>query len=338
MNQDSKTPSSTAPKPSTLVGSGTSITEGLKGLFCGVLFGITSPLVGHPFDSLKTKMQAQSTYAFTKDSTFKILRNIIKQEGFLALYKGLTPPLVGSSIFRAVQFASYSTMYAALRNESWATFEISSLGDMQIRVFIAAIFSTTCRTIIETPLEMLKVRRQTQQSWLPPSTNPLSSSSSLTFSKPFIYIKHIPAILQSLYRGFSITWIRTLFALGGFFVIIDHVDRHHHHWLNIPYIGPFVKGSLCTTLAWWMSWPFEVVKNQTQANTPLHNTTNNNLVIINARTRMKYLLNNLWYSSSTERITAIQLLFRGIGPGTVRSMLANGAALSVYTMCQKSIQ
>jgi hypothetical protein len=33
--------------------------ESIFGLFCGFLYGITSPLVGQPLDTVKTKMQAQ---------------------------------------------------------------------------------------------------------------------------------------------------------------------------------------------------------------------------------------------------------------------------------------
>jgi solute carrier family 25 carnitine/acylcarnitine transporter 20/29 len=32
--------------------------EGLYSLLCGILFGATNTIVGHPFDTIKTKMQA----------------------------------------------------------------------------------------------------------------------------------------------------------------------------------------------------------------------------------------------------------------------------------------
>jgi len=42
-----------------LVGKGDGWTEGLKALLCGFLFGVTSPLVGHPLDTVKTNMQVR---------------------------------------------------------------------------------------------------------------------------------------------------------------------------------------------------------------------------------------------------------------------------------------
>lgn len=36
--------------------------EGLISLVCGFMFGATNALVGHPFDTIKTKMQAEHDY------------------------------------------------------------------------------------------------------------------------------------------------------------------------------------------------------------------------------------------------------------------------------------
>ena len=36
--------------------------EGLLSLFTGCIFGGTNTAVGHPFDTIKTKMQAQSQH------------------------------------------------------------------------------------------------------------------------------------------------------------------------------------------------------------------------------------------------------------------------------------
>ncbi len=82
------------------MGGGTGAQEAWKGLFCGTLFGMTSPLIGHPLDTVKTKMQAQTSYM--AGSATRTLLNVVKHEGFFALYRGLLPPLVGSSIWDTV--------------------------------------------------------------------------------------------------------------------------------------------------------------------------------------------------------------------------------------------
>jgi hypothetical protein len=66
-----------------LVGTGSGTVEGMRSLFCGVLFGLTSPLIGHPLDTIKSKMQAQTDYF--KGSATRTLINVVKNEGFFAV-------------------------------------------------------------------------------------------------------------------------------------------------------------------------------------------------------------------------------------------------------------
>lgn len=124
-----------------LVGSGKYTKEGLLGTGCGILYGLTSPLVGHPIDTgalrrlppsasvlhasparlivltlftdmdaVKTKMQAQDAYM--KGGALRTMQNVVRQEGFLALWRGLSAPLAGSMVFRSVQFGVYNARCA----------------------------------------------------------------------------------------------------------------------------------------------------------------------------------------------------------------------------------
>lgn len=46
----------------------------------------------------------------------KTFTRVVRYEGFMGLYKGLLPPLIGSSIFRAVQFAAYNACQTTLND------------------------------------------------------------------------------------------------------------------------------------------------------------------------------------------------------------------------------
>jgi solute carrier family 25 (mitochondrial carnitine/acylcarnitine transporter), member 20/29 len=78
----------------TLVGSGSGTTEGLRGLTCGLLFGLASPIVGHPLDTIKTKMQT----SHLRGNSLSVFRDVIRVEGARGLFRGILPPLLGSSI------------------------------------------------------------------------------------------------------------------------------------------------------------------------------------------------------------------------------------------------
>jgi hypothetical protein len=51
----------------------------------GVLYGVTSVCVGHPFDTLKTKMQAQ--VGFEKTNMFQTLFKTLRTQGVIGLYR-----------------------------------------------------------------------------------------------------------------------------------------------------------------------------------------------------------------------------------------------------------
>ena len=287
-----------------LVGTGHETTEALRGLLCGTIYGLTSPLVGHPLDTIKTKMQAQNIYANT--SAYKTLLTVFKSEGIKGLYRGLLPPLVGSSIFRSVQFSAYAWAYSRAGNYSILKEEVPYTGGIQLRVILGGLFSSTVRASIEAPLEYIKVRKQTNQGWL--------ESKSISEA-----IRNPSKEIRSLYRGFTLFWTRTYLVMGTFFILVDTLERHHSDWLTIPILGPFMKGGVCATLAWIIAWPAEVMKNQIQAGTTGAGEGN-------IFRRAKFLL---------EHRGGIRGLYRGMGPGVVRSLIANGSSMIAFSYCQK---
>lgn len=269
--------------------SGSSLTETIAGLGCGLLYGFTSPVIGQPFDTVKTKMQAD--LAYMKMGMFASFRKIWIEEGIRGWYRGIIPPLLGSSIFRAIQFSVYGGAYRALGEDatvgSYVTNTIPYSGGLQYRVILAGVASSTARTFIETPLELIKVRRQLNQPWQ----------------------------MSELMNGFTVTWLRTVGLMCTFFVLVDSTERHIPWVIDQPLIGPFFKGGICATFAWWIIWPFESVKSQIQGNTEGPR---------NILPRMAWCIKNY----------GVRSLFRGILPGSCRSLIANGASMAVFSACQ----
>lgn len=70
------------------------------GFVAGVFSGITKLAVGHPFDTIKVRMQTSPDGQFKgpMDCLLKTIRN----EGVRGLYKGATPPLVGWMVMDSV--------------------------------------------------------------------------------------------------------------------------------------------------------------------------------------------------------------------------------------------
>jgi solute carrier family 25 (mitochondrial carnitine/acylcarnitine transporter), member 20/29 len=318
---------SSSPSPSAasvrLVGDGSASSEAMRGLVCGTIYGLTSPLIGHPLDTVKTKMQAQAGYM--TGSALRTLTDVVRKEGFLALYRGLLPPLVGSSIFRSVQFSVYAAAYGAAgagagsgagadslsssssSSSPFLTREVPGTGGLQVRVLTSGLVASLARALIETPLELIKVRRQTGQAWL------ASGSAGEALRNPV-------REARNLYQGFGVAFVRTWGLMGSFFVMVDVLERNHADLLAIPVLGPFMKGGVCATAAWVLVWPFEVLKNQIQAGTNAGAGPNAGWAV-----RARYAM-----ASSG----GVRGLYRGIGPGLLRSVLANGSSMVAFNFCQ----
>ena len=256
-------------------------------------------LCRHPLDTVKTKMQAEA--AFARSSAVRTLTDTVKREGFLALYRGLLPPLAGSLIFRSLQFSAYTFTYAAVRDNDVLTTPIPVLGGLQLRVLLSAAVSATVRSLVETPMEHVKVRRQVGKAWM------LASSPAEAAKAPLRELLH-------MYGGFGICWARTAALMTSFFVMLDTLSRAAPELVAAGPLGAFVKGGVCATGAWALCWPFEYAKSRVQAGAA----------------------SGSWVAELRAILAreGVRGLYRGFGPGAARSMLANGTSMLAFSTCQ----
>ncbi|XP_050023323.1 uncharacterized protein [Dermacentor andersoni] len=207
--------------------------EGAIGLGVGVLYGVTNVCVGHPFDTIKTKMQAQA--GFESCSMYQSFRKTLRTGGVVGLYRGCVPPLLGSGIYRSVQFAVFEAAYTYLDN-TVCTSQIPLTAGLQTRVVIGGVIASTARAIIECPLEYAKISRQIGQTWT----------------------------LRKVYTGFGVTWMRTVGLMTSYFIFLDSGRRNFNEYFQRPLLGPFLISGLAATAAWWIVWPLEYMKSQVQ--------------------------------------------------------------------------
>jgi hypothetical protein len=85
-------------------------------------------------------MQAEPAYM--RSSTMKTFADVVRHEGALALYKGLLPPLIGSSIYRSVQFGVYSYFMTAMKDIQPVRFVLGNW--MLMMVIKIALLTRTC--------------------------------------------------------------------------------------------------------------------------------------------------------------------------------------------------
>lgn len=128
--------------------------------FTGCLFGATNTIVGHPFDTIKTKMQAQSQHMGVKVGYLETVSSVLKKEGPLILYRGALAAGTGSIIYRATGFSVFELFYTKWESNQALRAHIPYTGGIEWRTFAAGWMSGSFRALLECPFEYAKVNRQ----------------------------------------------------------------------------------------------------------------------------------------------------------------------------------
>ena len=302
-----------------LAGSGSSLQEALYGLAGGVVFGFVSPCIGHPFDCIKTRMQADPIYQNT--GFFQTVRQIYAQEGIIqGFYRGFIPPLLGSMAFRGLLFSAYSGTYAACEKVPVLGDPIPWTGGLRPSVLIGATSAALVRSVIESPLDFIKVRYMVADKV--GNAHVLQDRGAESIKKS---AQHPLQTLRHLYHGFTPTFLRTMGLLGSFFVMVDYSVRYIPDIVNAPLMGPFFKGGVCATTAWVFAFPFESAKSVIQAD-----TTGVYKSMPNATWKV---LRKLYRERGV-----VHGLYRGFGPGAGRSFIANGVSMLVFSQFQDALR
>ena len=302
-----------------LAGSGSSTKEALLGLLGGMAFGLVSPTVGHPFDTVKTKMQVEAAY---KELGFlQSVKNIYKLEGISGFYRGFIPPLVGSVAYRGLLFSTYAGTYSVCSHYPLLHDEIPYTGGLRPSVIIAAISASVARASIESPLDFIKLRYQIgEQAFSDGASGKSSSVMSIARSfaaSPVSFVGH-------LYHGFTPTLFRTFGLVGSFFIMVDYSVRYIPDVVNAPLIGPFFKGGVCATTAWVFAFPFETTKSVIQSD---------------MTGKYKQMRGATWkVMGQIFQERGIKGLYRGFGPGAGRSFVANGTSMVIYSWFQDALR
>tara|TARA_B110001452_G_scaffold192165_1_gene162229 strand:- start:1089 stop:2177 length:1089 start_codon:yes stop_codon:yes gene_type:complete len=241
-----------------------------------------------PFDTVKTKMQAQASFIGTsggQGSMAGTISRIATDDGAVGFYRGCIPPMWGSAVYRSAQFAVYDLLFNHLSSDLWKQ-RVDPLGvgsEMELRVPVAGFVGATSRTVLEQPIEYAKVKGQTGQVWK----------------------------LGEIYQGAGLQWARTGPMMTLYFCLFDMCKRNG---LTSSALGQFFSSGGCALVGFWIVWPFETLKNQTQAGMP-------GTVIEKVRGMPGGFLG----------------LYRGILPGSLSVFLRNGAAMIVMQLANRKI-
>lgn len=121
-----------------------------KDFACGTFAGVFQTFTGHPFDSLKVRMQTAKVKLTLTQTIIKV-----NSEGIFGFYRGLTPPLCTIPIVNAIVMSSYELCkrFMGVENENDFTFKQS---------IISGMFAGFVNSFVISPVELVKCRLQIQ--------------------------------------------------------------------------------------------------------------------------------------------------------------------------------
>lgn len=242
-----------------------------KGFVAGVFSGIAKLTVGHPFDTVKVRLQTTPPSRFA--GPLQCVLDTVRAEGFLALYKGATPPLVGWMFMDSIMLGSLNVYRRVLSETLFQPHAMaiaeadggegagagrpqSANASVKLPWYghgIAGIMAGSTVSMIAAPIEHLKVRLQIQYS--PRKADRLYTGPLDALSK--IYRHHgVSGVYRGLcatlfFRSFFFFWWSTYDVFTRFF------ERRTN--LSAPAVN-FWAGGLSAQAFWLTSYPSDVVK------------------------------------------------------------------------------
>lgn len=224
----------------------------VKNFLAGGCGGITTTLVGHPFDTIKVRLQTQSSTNPIYKGAWDCTTQTVKKEGLFALYKGMGAPLVGVAPIFALSFMGFGIgkkIQQSSPDEALRPAQLAAAG------FLSGFMTT----VIMAPGERIKCLLQVQQA----STGPPK------YSGPADVVKSLyrEGGLRSIFKGSAATAARDAPASAAYFASYELIQR----WLQGPdrqklSIGcTLFAGGMAGIFNWSVAIPMDVVKSRLQA-------------------------------------------------------------------------
>ncbi|EXJ69427.1 uncharacterized protein A1O5_07463 [Cladophialophora psammophila CBS 110553] len=237
-----------------------SIASNYKGFVAGVFSGIAKLSVGHPFDTIKVRLQTSQKAQFK--GPLDCLLQTLRKEGITGVYKGATPPLLGWMAMDSVMLGSLTVYRRLLLENIFANpafrpgKSAAELANEKLPAFghgIAGTMAGSTVSFIAAPVEHVKARLQIQYA---------AKKKDRLYSGPIDCTRKILRShgISGLYHGlFSTLIFRSFFFCwwGSYDLMTTWFKKHTS--LSTPAIN-FWAGGMSAQVFWLTSYPSDVVK------------------------------------------------------------------------------
>ncbi|XP_013384816.1 mitochondrial basic amino acids transporter-like [Lingula anatina] len=221
----------------------------------GCLGGCAGVLVGHPFDTVKVRLQTQNPAKRLYKGTFGCFRTIIAKESALGLYKGMASPLYGLALINAIVFGVQGNVQRRMANP-----------DTLQSHFLAGATAGLVQCVVCSPMELAKTRMQIQGQG--ESRTQFKSTKHL-YTGPIDCLKKIYKAhgIRGVFKGFTLTIVRETPSFGIYFATYEFLCRQMVEQPDddVSMLGLLVAGGCSGMAAWIVTYPVDVIKSRIQA-------------------------------------------------------------------------
>ncbi|XP_027087509.1 mitochondrial carnitine/acylcarnitine carrier-like protein [Coffea arabica] len=290
-----------------------------KDLTAGTVGGAAQLIVGHPFDTIKVKLQSQPPplpgQPLRYSGAMDAVRQTLAAEGPRGLYKGMGAPLATVAAFNAVLFTVRGQMEALVRSEPGAPLSVNQQVVCGAGAGVAVSF-------LACPTELIKCRLQAQSALAGSG----SAAVAIKYGGPIDVARHVvqSAGVTGLFKGLVPTLAREIPGNAVMFGVYEAIKQVLAGGQDTSILGRgslMLAGGLAGGSFWLSVYPTDVVKSVIQVD--------------------EY--KNPKYSGSFDAFRKILAsegvkgLYKGFGPAMARSVPANAACFLAYEMTRASL-
>lgn len=294
-----------------------------KDVAAGTVGGVAICAVGHPFDTLKVRLQTQGGSAAAPATllyrnTWDCLVKTLKWEGIGGLYKGVASPLVGQMFFRACLFTSFG------QSKAWVARALGVESLPPVGHFLAGMMTGAVVSFVEGPIDLFKSQVQVQILAEKQGTPRTSAHHyNNVFGCARVITKHYG--LRGIYQGLGATLLRNTPAFSFYFGFNElarrALARPGQSTAALEGWKYLAAGGTGGLLYWLLTYPTDVIKSSMQADALDKHQRKYKNVVHCART--------LYAEAGVKRF------FRGWTPCILRSVPANAVLWVVFEKVRK---
>ncbi|CCH62732.1 hypothetical protein TBLA_0I00740 [Henningerozyma blattae CBS 6284] len=321
-------------------------------LISGGTAGLFEALCCHPLDTIKVRMQIYKKSHLSSGNPGFLATgvNIYKNEGFVALYKGLGAVVIGIIPKMAIRFSSYEMFRNLLTDPQTKTITTAN-------TFIAGVGAGVTESImVVNPMEVVKIRLQSQHLVLQEAAATASATASsaagtatatmtaaggnhmATHAAPVKYRNAIHAAysivreegVATLYKGVSLTAARQATNQGANFTVYSKLKEYLQESQNttvLPSYQTSLIGLISGAIGPFTNAPLDTIKTRLQKEKKLSNTS--------SKGNWKRIME---IGNQLVKEEGPRALYKGITPRVMRVAPGQAVTFTVYEFVRKQLE